>query len=286
MRNLLAATALTTLMAFGGAAYAQDAQDTVPLTAQSVLATVNGTEITLGHVIMLRNQLPDEYRNLPDDVLWEGIVSQLIEQTLLAQQIDSANLPIAIVWAIENETRAQAAGAQIDVVIKRDISDEQIDALYAETVADMEPTPEYNASHILVETEDEAKALLEDLDAGADFSELAMEKSTGPSGPNGGDLGWFGLGMMVPEFELAVTTMEVGNVSAPVQTQFGWHVVKLDEFRETPVPSIDDMRPQLMDQLRQRAVEEEIETLKAAAEITQLEDVDPAVMRDVSLLPQ
>lgn len=283
MRNLLAATAISTVMAFGGAAFAQD---TAPMTSDSVIATVNGTDITLGHVIMLRRQLPEEYRNLPDDVLWEGIVSQLVEQSLLAEQIDGDNLPLEVQLAIENEMRAQLAAAQIDAVLSRDISDEAIEARYQETVASMEPTPEYNASHILVETEDEALALVETLEDGKDFAELAMEKSTGPSGPNGGDLGWFGLGMMVPEFEVAVTGMEVGGISAPVQTQFGWHVIKLDEYRETPVPTLQELRPQLMDQLRQQAVALEIEALTETSEITRVEGIDPALMRDVSLVAQ
>ncbi len=281
MRNLLAATAISTIMAFGSAAFAQD--DTA-LTGSSVIATINGTEITLGHVIMLRRQLPEEYRNLPNDVLWEGIMSQLVEQTLLAGQVSEDDIPSEVQLAIENEKRAQLAAAHIDKIINRDITDEALEALYAEATAEMVPTPEFNGSHILVETEEEALALIETLEGGADFAELAMEKSTGPSGPNGGDLGWFGLGMMVPEFELAVTGLEIGGVSAPVQTQFGWHVVKLDDARETPVPSLDDMRPQLMEQLRQKSVQAEIEALTEAAEITRVEDIDPALMLDLSLL--
>jgi len=283
MRNLLAATAISTAMALGSAGFAQD---DAPMTSNSVIATVNGKEITLGHVIMLRGQLPEEYRNLPDDVLWEGIVSQLVEQSLLAEQIDGDNLPLEVQLALENELRAQMAAAQIDVVLKRDITDETIEALYQEAVAKMEPTPEYNASHILVETEVEALALVEELEDGKDFAELAAEKSTGPSGPNGGDLGWFGLGMMVPEFELAVIDMEVGGISAPVQTQFGWHVIKLDEYRETPMPTMDEMRPQLTEQLRQLAVAAEIEALTATAEITKVEGIDPALMRDITLVTE
>ncbi len=283
MRNLLAATAISTVMAFGSAAFAQD---NAPMTGDSVIATVNGTEITLGHVIMLRRQLPEEYRNLPDDVLWEGILSQLVEQSLLAEQIDSDNLPPEVQLAIENEMRAQLAAAQIDVVLDRDIPDEAVETLYQKTVAGMEPTPEYNASHILVETEEEALSLVEALEDGKDFAELAREKSTGPSGPNGGDLGWFGLGMMVPEFEMAVTGMETGGISAPVQTQFGWHVIKLDDYRETPVPTVDEMRPQLLEQLRQQAVGAEIEALTESAEITKVEGIDPALMRDITLVAQ
>ncbi len=281
MRNLLAATAISTVLAFGGASFAQD---DAPITRDSVVATVNGTEITLGHVIMLRRQLPEEYRNLPNEVLWEGILSQIIEQALLAEQIDSENLPQEVQLAMENELRAQMAAAQIDIVLARNISDEAIDTLYQETVSTLEPTPEFNASHILVETEEEALALVEMLEDGKGFAELAMEMSTGPSGPNGGDLGWFGLGMMVPEFEQAVVNMEAGGISEPVQTQFGWHVIKLDEFRETPVPTLQELRPQLKEQLSQQAVGQEIEALSETAEITRVEGIDPALMLEFTLI--
>lgn len=283
MRNLLAATAMTTLLALSGPIFAQDSTE---MSASTVIATVNGVDITLGHIITLRQQLPEEYRNLPDEVLWEGIVNQLIEQSMLAGQVDENSLPLEVQLSLENELRAQMAATQIDVIINRDISDEAIEAAYAIAVADLTPTPEYNGSHILVETEEEALALVAELAEGADFAELAMEKSTGPSGPNGGDLGWFGLGMMVPEFEAAVTGLEVGGVSAPVQTQFGWHVVKLDDYRETPVPALQEMRPQLMDQLRQEALQAEVESLTATAVITRTEGIDPALMRDISLLSQ
>lgn len=295
MRNLLATSAVATFLTLGGAAFAQDtteeavteeAMELVGLTASSVVATVNGVELTLGHVITLRQQLPEEYRNLPDEVLYEGILNQLIEQSLLANQVDANNLPLEVKLSLENELRAQMAATQIDTIIGRNITEEALEAVYVVTVAEMEATPEYNASHILVETEEEALALIVELDAGKDFAELAMEKSTGPSGPRGGDLGWFGLGMMVPEFELAVTSIEVGAVSAPVQTQFGWHVVKLDDFRETPVPTLAEMRPQLMDQLRQEAVSLEIEAMTESADITRVEGVDPAQMRDLSLLSE
>jgi len=281
MRSLIVATAFSTLMVLGGAVAAQDA---APLSASSVVLTVNGAEITLGHVIMLRQQLPEEYRNLPDEVLWEGIMNQLVEQSLLAAQVDAENLSDDVRLALDNELRAQLAAAQIDNIINRDIADSTIEALYSEMVADMEPTPEFNASHILVETEEEALALIAALADGKDFAELAMEKSTGPSGPGGGDLGWFGLGMMVPEFENAVTGLQAGEVSAPVQTQFGWHVVKLDDFRETPVPGLSDLRPQIMEQLRQQAVQTEIEAMTETADIVRVEDIDPATMRDLSIL--
>jgi peptidyl-prolyl cis-trans isomerase C len=134
--------------------------------------------------------------------------------------------------------------------------------------ADVVPNAEYNAYHILVETEEEAVEIKAMLDDGADFAETAVEKSTGPSGPSGGDLGWFGLGMMVPAFEAAVLTLDVDDVSAPVQTQFGWHIVKLNETRETPLPTLDDLRRELATEIQQKGLNALINTLTEAAEIT------------------
>ena len=139
----------------------------------------------------------------------------------------------------------------------------------------------------MVETEEEAQALIETLNGGADFAELAKEKSTGPTGPNGGELGWFGLGQMVEPFEAAVVEMEVGSISAPVQTQFGWHVLKLNDKRDKPAPTLEETTTSLMDSLRQQAVEAEITALSDAAEITRPpEDFDASLMRDISLLSQ
>lgn len=283
MRNFLAATAVSALMVFSaGVSFAQE-----DITADTVLASVNGTDITLGHVIVLRAQLPQEYQSLPDDVLFKGIIAQLIEQTLLADYAEAnvADIPREITISLENERRALYASVQIDAAAARDISDEAIQAAYDAQYGNLPPEPEFNASHILVETEEEAQALIEELNGGADFAELAKEKSTGPSGPTGGELGWFGLGMMVEPFEAAVVEMEVGDISAPVQTQFGWHVLKLNETRDKPAPTLEETRVAIMDSLRQAAVEAEIASLKEGADITQPpEGFDTALMRDTSLL--
>ncbi len=285
MRKFLAASAVSALMVFSaGATMAQE-----EITANTVLATVNGTDITLGHVIVLRQQLPQEYQNLPDDVLFEGIVNQLIEQTLLADYVAAnvADIPLEVELSLDNEKRALFAAVQIEAVAGRDISDEALQAAYDGQYGNLPAEPEFNASHILVETEEEAEALIVALNGGADFAGLAKEKSTGPSGPNGGELGWFGLGQMVEPFEAAVVEMEVGAISAPVQTQFGWHVLKLNDKRDKPAPTLEETSASLMDSLRQQAVEAEITALAEGAQITRPpEDFDASLMRDISLLSQ
>ena len=250
--------------------------------ADTVLATVNGTDVTLGHVIALRERLPAQFQQLDDATLYQGMLDQVIQQQVLA---DAATPSKATEIGMENEVRAYLASREIDRLSSEPVSDEAVQAAYDAEYGNMEAQPEFNASHILVETEEEAQALIEALDGGADFAELAQEKSTGPSGPNGGQLGWFGQGMMVPEFENAVAGMEPGEISAPVQTQFGWHVIKLNETRDQDVPELDEVRAELETMVRNAAVETEVERLTGEADISRAEvEVDPALIRQTDLL--
>ena len=263
----------------------------LPVTAQdepsvdTVVATVNDTEITLGHMLVARASLPQQYQQLPDDVLFQGILDQLVQQTALADSF-TGELPPRVTLSIENETRSLTAGEAIEGVMAEDVSDEELQAAYDAQFKDAEPEKEFNASHILVETKEEADAIKVELDGGADFAEVAKEKSTGPSGPGGGSLGWFGPGMMVPEFEEAVAGMEAGGVSEPVETQFGWHVIKLNETRTGEAPALEDVREELETQVRQTKVQEAIESLTEAAEVDRsaAEGIDPTVLKNIEWL--
>ena len=165
-------------------------------------------------------------------------------------------------------------------------SDDDIQAAYDARYADGFGGDEYNASHILVETEEEAAAIKAELDAGADFATLAKEKSTGPSGPNGGSLGWFGPGAMVPEFDSVVIAMKPGEISDPVQTQFGWHVITLNETRRSDAPELELVRGEIANQLRQDAIEARIEELTSAAEVErpEIQDLKPEILRNLDLI--
>ena len=261
------------------------AQDT--LSADSVVATINGTEITLGHMLMIRASLPDQYQQLPDEVLWDGILDQIVQQTVLSQQ-DSGEESRRVQLALENERRALMAAQVIEDIVDDAVTDEAVQALYEETYLQGEPTEEFNASHILVATQEEAAAIAEDVRGGADFATVAQEKSTGPSGPNGGQLGWFGPGMMVPEFRTAVEGMEIGAISDPVQTQFGWHVIKLNEKRVQAAPELASVREELEATLSQDAVSQRIDELTASADVTRTakEEVDTSVLSNLGLLEE
>jgi len=254
------------------------------VTADTVIATVNGEDITIGHLVLARLSLPDQYQTLPNEVLFEGLIDQLIQQTVLGQAAGELTRRAQI--QLDNKRRELVAAEEIGKVVSEAVTDEAVAAAYEAEYADAEPTQEWDASHILVESEDEAKALLEELQAGADFAELARAKSTGPSGPNGGELGWFGPGMMVKPFEDAVSGMEPGDVAGPIETQFGWHLVKLNDARMKGAPPLDEVREEIVSKLENDAVEKALATLLGAAEIERADvsTIDPNVLSDPSIL--
>lgn len=272
--TLLRATGLAVSVAMP--ALAQD--------AATVLATVNGKDITLGHVIALQERLPEQYQALDDKVLYDGILDQLIQQNALADEVmKEPNTGLTL--GLENERVAFLSNEFLARAGSVEVSEEEVAAAYAERYADFEPEQEFNASHILVEQEEEAIELVAMLENGADFGELAKEKSTGPSGPRGGELGWFGTGQMVPEFEQAVMALEDGAVSAPVQTQFGWHIVKRNDSRNKAAPELEAVRAEIVEGLKSKALEAAINDVTEAATVTRAEvEIDPAMIRKVELL--
>jgi peptidyl-prolyl cis-trans isomerase C len=250
----------------------------------TVVAVVNGTEIIFGHMIAAREVLPQQYQDLPDDVLFNGVLEQLIQQTALAQ-VGEANQTKTDALMIANQTRSYLSGAVLEAAAADAVTDEALKARYEEKYAALEPTKEDHAAHILVETEEEAKAIKAEIDGGADFATTAKEKSTGPSGPNGGDLGWFGLGAMVKPFEDAVLALEVGQVSDPVQTDFGWHIIVLNETRLAEAPKFEEVEQELIGDLRQAAVEAKVKELVDTAKVEKTTDgIDPAVVKNSDLL--
>lgn len=279
MKKFLASAALSALMAVPVAA-----QDSV--TAGTVLATVNGSQITLGHMISMMGMLPAEYQALPDNVLFDGLLEQLVQQQILAS-VAEGDLGLREQLGLENERRAFLAATLIDRIGSAPVTEEELQAEFEAQFASVGPVTEYNASHILVETQADAEAVIAALAEGADFAQLAQERSIGPSGPNGGELGWFAAGMMVPSFEEAVFALAVGEVSAPVETQFGWHVILLNDTREQAPPTLEDVRAELEDGLRRARIETAMQELTAAASVDRPEiQIDPSVIRDLDLLAQ
>ncbi len=278
MNKLIAPYAIAFALTLSGTAFAQDtttpAQESPEVTTDydldTVVATVDGVDITVAHVIAVRDRLPENYRSLPPEVLFPGLVDQLIDQQLLAEAAKEtgADETRRVRVQLDNERRGVLSNETIASILEDAVTEDKITSAYEALTAEMTRTTEYNASHILLETEEEALEVVAALNDGGDFETLAQERSTGPSGPTGGELGWFGPGQMVPEFDAAVQSLEVGTVSEPVQTQFGWHVIVVNETRLSPLPPLEQIRPEIVGQLNQDALQAHIDSLREGADIT------------------
>jgi len=256
-------------------------------TRDTVLATVNGTEITVGHLLAARETLPEQFQEMPGEALFQPLVEQLIEQTAIMQEAEGT-LSVREQIAFENEQRAFIANAALTRVASEALSEENVNEAYTAFVTEFdgrEPTPEFNASHIIVETEEEAQALRAELDEGADFAELAREHSMDGAAAGGGSLGWFGLGAMIPEFEEAVQELEVGEYMGPLETSFGWHLVLLNDTRMSQAPELEDVREALEENLQREAAQAALNRATEAAAIERnYEDIDAAIMSRTELL--
>lgn len=243
----------------------------------TMLADVNGEKLTVGDLVTIRRQLPDQYQQLPDEVLFSGLRDQMVDQMLLAQAAAAAGMEQqpAIALHILNQRRATLAESYLRQEIAARVTPEAVEALYNERYVDAPPEQEVHAAHILVETEETAKALKAELDGGADFAELAKANGTDGTAARGGDLGWFVRADMVPEFADAAFAMEPGTVSDPVKTAFGWHLIRLEEKRERAAPALDDVRGQLAGDLAQKAQEEIVAAVRENAKIAMPETMPP-----------
>ncbi len=258
--------------------------------ADMVVATVNGKPVTLAEVIIARSTLPQQYQQLPDAQLMPALIDQVVVQQLLAQQAEEAGRgddPIAAIHA-EIARTSYLAESEMGRVIAEATTEEALRALYDEKTAEMEPTQEIRASHILVEDKALADEIKAELDGGADFAALAQEHGTDGTKERGGDLGWFDEGQMVPAFAEAAFGAEEGVVVGPVETQFGWHLILVTGQREAPVPTFEEMRQQLAQEAARAAAGEKVEELRAAAEIELSEELPDAsaIRRDDLLSPK
>ena len=276
LKPFLAASALTVGCISALPALAQDADTTV--------ATVNGEAITLGQMIAMRQGLgADATQGMPDEALWDLMLDQMIRQTAVAQ---TAGDPLSKrdAAALEIERRAYLAGSVLEKTAATEPTEEELKAAYDKAFGSADAKIEYNAAHILVKTKEEAEQIEKELADGADFGELAEQKSTDNSGPNKGDLGWFQPEQMVAPFAEAVKGLEKGKVSAPVETQFGWHVIKLIDSREVTPPSFDEIKPQLAVQVRRDRVQAAIEKRVAESEVEKTEGLNAALLNQTDIL--
>jgi peptidyl-prolyl cis-trans isomerase C len=240
-----------------------------PVRAQTV-ATVNGEAITEAEVKLALEDLATQLGNIPEDKQRDVALDFLIEVKLAAQAAKKDKLDQSA------EFTAKLNYARDRIMMERLLSregekaagDAALKKFYDDQVAQLKPIEEVRARHILVEQEDDAKKIHARVKGGEDFAKVAAEVSKDPgSGQQGGDLGYFSKERMVPEFAEAAFAMKAGDISAPVKSQFGWHIIKLEDRRNRPVPAFADVKDRLAQALVQKAQNELVEKLKKDAKI-------------------
>ncbi len=243
---------------------------------ENVVALVDGVEISEQELAFAAEDLAEDLQAIPVAERRAFLVSVLIDMKLMANEARKTNLNESEVFLRRLQYLEERAlrRAYFTQRVEQGVGEAEVRAAYDAYVAEQGADPELRARHILLDTEAEAIAVVAELAAGRDFAELAQEKSTGPSGPSGGDLGFFGRGRMVKEFEDAAFLLEVGGVSAPVKTQFGWHVIKVEEMREIAPPAFEQLAGQLQQQLMREEYDVVVTELKNGASI---EIADPAM---------
>jgi peptidyl-prolyl cis-trans isomerase C len=237
---------------------------------ETVVAELNGSAITFGEIAEFQKGIPNA-AEMETSAILPRLIEFYIDQKLMIAAAKGRGL--------EKDPQVQEQLARLEGELVRQaylrdeisdrVNDDTIRAAYDKSMETYVQDREIRARHILVKTEDEAEALLRELSDGVNFEDLAREKSTGPSGPSGGDLGYFTMGTMVPEFSQAAFALEVGEITpSPVQTDFGWHIIKVEDKRLKARPTFDDMRAQIRNELSDKAVEEVLTELRGRAMIT------------------
>ncbi|CDX47051.1 PpiC-type peptidyl-prolyl cis-trans isomerase [Mesorhizobium sp. ORS 3359] len=266
-------------------ATAPAAAPAAPVDPNAVVATINGEKLTEADLQLAEGELSQQFAQLPPDQRRAAALSAAIEIRVMAKKaVDSGLDKDADFQRRMAFLQARALhGEVVEKEVVDKVTDAEIRARYDQEIANTPPVNEVHARHILVKTKEEAEAIIKQLDGGADFQKLANEHTNDPSGKtSGGDLGWFGPGQMVPEFDKAAFALEVGKYTKePVQTQFGWHVIKLEDKRAKQPPAFDDVK----DQAKQAVIRDKyfamVKDLRAAAKV---EIPDERLKKDVDTL--
>ena len=238
-----------------------------------VVAQVNNEPVSLEIMIHAKNDLPQEIQSQPFINYYEGLLERVIDIKLLAQEgkkLEIQNDP-SVKAAIDFVTEKVLMQAFLSKFVQENITEESLKKSYENFISDETSREEIKASHILLETKDDALEVISLLNQGKSFEELAKSKSTGPSGPSGGDLGWFKRGQMVPPFEKAAFLLNNQEITKePVQTQFGWHVIKVFEKRIPDAPSFDSMKTTLIQDIERKVIAKKVQELRLDASIEKM----------------
>lgn len=256
-----------------------------PLKAEdAVVARANGVDIHESDLAFAEDEIGANMPQMGADQKRDYLITYLADVIVLSQAAekqklaDNADVQRRLAFdrnRILMEALLQNAG-------RAAITDAAMHQVYDDAVKQMQPEQEVHARHILVPTEDEAKAIAADLKKGGDFAALAKEKSKDPGAANGGDLGYFTKDQMVPEFAEVAFKLDKGQVSDPIHTQFGWHIIKVEDKRTKPTPTFDQVKGQLQNYVAHRAQAELVDSLRKTAQIERLDK--PAATPDPSAL--
>ena len=252
-----------------------------------IVANVNNEDISLETMIHAMNELPPEIQSQPFMSYYEDLLERVIDIKLFAQEGKKMKLDEepSVRAAIDFVIEKVLMQAFLSKYVQENIKEENLKASYNNFIADETSREEIKASHILMDTESEAIDVINMLNDGDDFAQLAKNKSTGPSGPSGGDLGWFKRGQMVPPFEKAAFSLNKNEITQrPVQTQFGWHVIKIFDKRIPEAPSYESMKNKLIQDLERKIVSKKIQDLRNDALIEKLSssELEPLLNLPVS----
>jgi peptidyl-prolyl cis-trans isomerase C len=267
-------------LAAGHAAMAADQPPAPPTTSapapsplpppNTVVARVDGTELHLSDVEAAQQNLPPQAQKLPLEQIYPMLLDRLVDGMLITEAGRKERLeqdPELQVRLKRYEDRL-IQEAYLNQAIKAAETEDQLKARYQTFAKDKAGREEVHAQHILVKTEDEAKSVIAELDKGADFGELAKKYSTDPSASSGGDLGYFGHDDMVKAFTDAAFALPKGQYSkTPVKTEFGWHVIKIEDRRAGKPPSFEEAREQLSRDLAHEIIDAKLQNLRGAAKI-------------------
>ncbi|MGJ8535204.1 MAG: peptidylprolyl isomerase [Alphaproteobacteria bacterium] len=281
IRHSFATLLLTGVLAvgFGQNGFAQDASAEKPMEEKpmeamadpaSVVLTIGDTEVTELDLTIAGQDFAEVLADIPENQKREKLVELMIDLHTFAQEAKAKNLDESETFARRIKLMEARAlrNAFFEQEIMENVTDADVKSRFDVEMAKITPEVTVSARHILVAEEDEAKKIIEELQGGADFEALAKERSTGPSGPNGGDLGQFSKGQMVPPFEAAAFALDAGTFTVePVQTQFGWHIIQVYEKGSAPLPEFAQVEEQVRNLVISERFTEQLDILRGKYEV-------------------
>jgi peptidyl-prolyl cis-trans isomerase C len=255
--------------------------------ANPVLAKVNGAEIRASDVALAEEELGPSLAQMDPATKKENVLSFLIDMKIVSKEAEDKKI------ADRDDFKTRLAFARNRLLMdnllavegKAATTDENMKKVYEDAAKQISGEQEVHARHILVETEDQAKKIEDELKKGADFAELAKKESKDPGASDGGDLGFFTKDQMVPEFSAAAFALEPGKISDPVKTQFGWHIIKVEEKRTRKAPDFEQVKPQIETYVVRKAQADYVAKLRTAAKVERLDKPEDAAAKPDAAKP-